>query len=797
MKKKSDSKSSETNKSIIAALFIGIMILAGVGYLSNPQAKTGQAFTLPDCSLTGEDTIYNLLESISSTPECAANYKIVIPNDASQDIIIAAGGLASVLNVTQSMLEGELIGDEQYLIHITKNPSAYGLVGTQIKIDKTGNKLILYIGSQIENELIDLINATKNYRIYETKLSSTDILFKTMNDTLFNKDLSYIFAVPGYDTGQSHGSSVKQTPDGGYIIAGSTYRPWALWQNAYDAFLIKTDSNGNIKWTKIFGESQSDSGQQVLLTSDGNYLMILTTDNGGQAIKVDTNGSILWKRAYNQAGFSVSPTYDNGYIIAGEYRTENDRNIYLLKMDSMGNIAWETSIGTNDYMEHAYSIKQTNDYGYIIAGMAMGTGGSYSGQFIKVNSYGNTIWSNRINNIGAFNDIIQNSDGSYITTGTNPNNNNLSIIKLNSYGSQIWTKSFAYSANVFPFKIQKTSDGGYIMTGYDSRQGQDGYLLRVDSNGNKLWDKTIVESGNGMLQDIQLTSDGKYILTGTENSYYKITLAKIDDNGDFVIQQAECGNYLEFVRLSNKALCYLSATCSDGIKNQGETGIDCGGSCSPCPTCSDGIQNQNEQGIDCAGVCPGYWYQSWNESVPSCHTGVQETCSDGIKNQNELGIDCNGVCPTLCPAPSSVVTQIISTNNAQNFKIVIGADATTADNIASIDIAGLLNIPQEKIVKDTQITTNDYEIVIGGPAVNRIAASLLKVTYPSYGEESGIPQDKGTIKVFNNYGKIQILIAGWNSIDTRVATQAVVKLYDQMNSNDITTSGTLGNEVIE
>ena len=46
-----------------------------------------------------------------------------------------------------------------------------------------------------------------------------------------------------------------------------------------------------------------------------------------------------------------------------------------------------------------------------------------------------------------------------------------------------------------------------------------------------------------------------------------------------------------------------SGTCYDGIKNQDETAVDCGGKCSKCPTCSDGIQNQGETSIDCGGAC--------------------------------------------------------------------------------------------------------------------------------------------------------------------------------------------------
>ncbi len=72
-----------------------------------------------------------------------------------------------------------------------------------------------------------------------------------------------------------------------------------------------------------------------------------------------------------------------------------------------------------------------------------------------------------------------------------------------------------------------------------------------------------------------------------------------------------------------------TATCTDGIQNGQETGIDCGGpSCPACPTCSDGIQNGTETGVDCGGSCP------------AC-----STCNDGIQNGTESGIDCGGACP--------------------------------------------------------------------------------------------------------------------------------------------------------
>ena len=89
--------------------------------------------------------------------------------------------------------------------------------------------------------------------------------------------------------------------------------------------------------------------------------------------------------------------------------------------------------------------------------------------------------------------------------------------------------------------------------------------------------------------------------------------------------------------------CQAAPTCFDGIQNQGEQGVDCGGPCSACqaaPTCVDGILNQGEQGVDCGGPCP------------ACQR--QPTCTDGVQNQGETGVDCGGPCPACVAAPTCV-----------------------------------------------------------------------------------------------------------------------------------------------
>jgi hypothetical protein len=90
-----------------------------------------------------------------------------------------------------------------------------------------------------------------------------------------------------------------------------------------------------------------------------------------------------------------------------------------------------------------------------------------------------------------------------------------------------------------------------------------------------------------------------------------------------------------------------TATCTDGVQNQGETGVDCGGPCPACPSCTDGIQNQGETGIDCGGPCPNSCSGSSGGTTIqaasySAGGGVQsETCSEG--GQDVTGVGGGGI----------------------------------------------------------------------------------------------------------------------------------------------------------
>ncbi|MEO0228207.1 MAG: T9SS type A sorting domain-containing protein [candidate division WOR-3 bacterium] len=198
----------------------------------------------------------------------------------------------------------------------------------------------------------------------------------------------------GPDPGHNDaGEFIQQTSDGGYIIAGSTERN----DGYYDIYLIKTDSLGSIIWAKTYGNyGVSETGREVQITSDGGYIIV--GDSMGlynhqvYLVKTDSLGNLRWTRSYGGSGYdwgrSVKETSDGGYIIAG---TLNMNDAWLIKTDSLGNILWTRTYGGSD-MDCARSVQLTNNGGFILAGWTFSFGaGSCDFYIVKTDSAGDTL----------------------------------------------------------------------------------------------------------------------------------------------------------------------------------------------------------------------------------------------------------------------------------------------------------------------------------------------------------------------------------------------------------------------
>ncbi|MFZ8835378.1 MAG: T9SS type A sorting domain-containing protein [Candidatus Caldipriscus sp.] len=173
--------------------------------------------------------------------------------------------------------------------------------------------------------------------------------------------------------------SVQQTSDGGYIVAG---------YKSGDIFLIKTDANGDIIWAKAYGGTSYEQAYSVQQTSDGGYIVAGYTSSFGAGyndiflIKTDAYGNLQWAKTYGgtdyDLAYSVQQTSDGGYIVAGYTWSFSMGyyDIFLIKTDANGNVIWAKTYGEIDW-DKAYSVHHTSDGGYIVAGSteSFGAGG--------------------------------------------------------------------------------------------------------------------------------------------------------------------------------------------------------------------------------------------------------------------------------------------------------------------------------------------------------------------------------------------------------------------------------------
>ncbi len=204
-------------------------------------------------------------------------------------------------------------------------------------------------------------------------------------------------------TERDEGWSVRQTADGGYIVGGITS---SFGAGESDLYLIKTDTAGVMTWSNTFGGVDSEWGAAVRACDDGNYILVGSTVSYGSgycslyAVKADAAGDSLWTKLYGgngaDLGYSVEVTTDSGFIFVGSSSSFGDGSgdVYVVKTDADGAVAWENAYGGN-YEDRAYTVQQTPDGGYVVAGISESFGfGKLDMYLLTLDAFGESVSSN-------------------------------------------------------------------------------------------------------------------------------------------------------------------------------------------------------------------------------------------------------------------------------------------------------------------------------------------------------------------------------------------------------------------
>ena len=240
---------------------------------------------------------------------------------------------------------------------------------------------------------------------------------------------------------------MQPTSDDGYIIAGLSL---SFDGGLLDAYLVKTDADGNHLWTKEYGGDESDAAYCICETSDGGYIITGFTESFGAGrddvwlLKTDENGDTLWTRTYGgedyEIGWSVCETSDGGYVIAGwtESFAVGFWDVYLIKTDADGDTQWTKTWG-GMHIDVIISVQETPAGGYILAG--------------------HTYLSDE-----------------------GDEHSDIYLIRTDPNGDSLWSRTWGGTSNEYGLSICLTSDGGYAVAGATSSFGAGGYdvwLLKI------------------------------------------------------------------------------------------------------------------------------------------------------------------------------------------------------------------------------------------------------------------------------------------------------------------------------
>ena len=355
-----------------------------------------------------------------------------------------------------------------------------------------------------------------------------------------------------------YGESVQQTRDGGYVIAGYTF---SFGAGSYDVYLVKTDSSGDTLWTRTFGGMDFDEGCSVQQTADGGYVMAGSTRSFGAGeydvylIKTDANGDTLWTRTYggasNDYGESTCLTADGGYIVAGQTHSfgAGSSDVYLIRADASGDTLWTRTFG-GDSSDHGYSVQQTVDGGYIVAGWTVSRGaGGTDAYLVKTDANGDTVWTRAYG--GTHKDygwsVQQTAEEGYVVAGYTSSFSapwwDVYLIKTDARGDTLWTRTYGGADDDWGNSIQQTADGGYVIASYTTSFGAGGYdvyLIKTAANGDTVWTRSLGGPGDDYGHSVHRTSDNGYVIAGSTTSLgtgFDVYLIKTDSLGNVAVAE--------------------------------------------------------------------------------------------------------------------------------------------------------------------------------------------------------------------------------------------------------------------
>jgi len=326
-----------------------------------------------------------------------------------------------------------------------------------------------------------------------------------------------------------------------------------------DAWIVKIDSIGNILWEKTYGGSNGEFWRRILPAPDNCYYLLGASGSWDGDIsydpypgsndlwiaKIDSAGTLIWEKIIGGWMIdmieSAALTNDGGVVVFGWTGSQDGEvtinygmyDMWLVKLNSDGDIEWDKSFGTDDF-DYGHAIISTPDGGFLIGGAStIGSGGNLTCEpynlepmaiLIKLDSMGNIEWQNCYGGSG--------HDGIY------------GLIELND--------GYAFTAFT-------TSPDGDV-TGWHG--SYDIWVVRLDTSGNIIWEQCFGGTDSEIAHHLFVNTNGDFTIIGKTSS----------NNGDVSGNNSVgVNNDIWVFRIDNQGFL-LSQQCFGGIGNEAVNG---------------------------------------------------------------------------------------------------------------------------------------------------------------------------------------------------------------------------------
>jgi len=332
-------------------------------------------------------------------------------------------------------------------------------------------------------------------------------------------------------SGTEVGNAVRELPGGGYIVVGYTS---SFGAGEEDVYLVRTDPAGDTLWTRAIGGPGADFGWDIRSTADGGYVVVGYTDSFGAGgddvylIRTDAEGNVLWTRTYggpnDERAWAFHETATGGYVIAAQTNSygAGDWDLYLIRIATGGDTVWTRTLG-GPGIDRAFATEPTSDGGSVFAGITSNeASGPLDATLIRVDSAGGVVWAHSYGGEGSDigHGVASAPDGGFLLVGYTDSfgagGSDIYLVRTDAEGAVVWTRTLGDPGDDRAMMAAPMTDGGYALAGYAS--GGDQYwsarLTAVSDGGAMLWTEAFGSSGTDRGVMLQETADGGFIFTG-------------------------------------------------------------------------------------------------------------------------------------------------------------------------------------------------------------------------------------------------------------------------------------------